>query len=135
MLWVGLFFPSLPLDVFARASDASDAAQPFIVTSGGHYPRVGTANAAARAAGIRRDQLVSAALALAPDVAMRERDVAAEEAALADIATLVLAFTPDVALAPPCAIVAEIAGSARLFGDLSRLVEHIHRTVRSCGYD
>src|SRR5579862_1973562 len=135
MLGAGLFLPSLPLDVFARASDASDAARAFIVTSGGHYPRIVAANAAARAAGIRRDQLVSAALALAPDVAMRERDVAAEEAALADIATLVLAFTPDVALAPPCAIVAEIAGSARLFGGLSTLVDRIDHAVRSRGYD
>ena len=53
--------------------------------------RVVAANAAARAAGIRRDQLVSAALALAPDVTLRERDLAAEEAALAEAATLVLA--------------------------------------------
>ena len=134
-LWAGLFLPSLPLEAFARASDASNAARPFIVTSGGHYPRVVAADATARAAGIRRDQLVSAALALAPDVAMRERDIAAEEAVLDAIATLVLDFTPDVALAPPCTIVAEIAGSARLFGGLSRLVERIDHTVRSRGHD
>ena len=52
MLWTCLLFPSLPLDVFARAI-APDDARPFVVGSGGHYPRVVAANAAARAAGIR----------------------------------------------------------------------------------
>ena len=52
-LWACLLLPSLPLDVFARAQAPSDAAHPFVVGSGGHYPRVVAANAAARDAGIR----------------------------------------------------------------------------------
>ena len=47
MLWACLIFPSLPLDVFARAQAPADAAHPFVVSSGGHYPRVIAANAAA----------------------------------------------------------------------------------------
>src|SRR5947199_388458 len=112
MLWTCLLLPSLPLDVFVRAV-APDEQRPFVVASGAHYPRVVAANTAARAAGIRRDQLISAALALAPDVAMRDRDRAAEEEALRDVATLALAFTPNVSLAHPNAIVAEIEGSMR----------------------
>jgi protein ImuB len=135
MLWACLLLPSLSLDVFARATAASADAKPFVVSSGGHYPRVVAANARARAAGIRRDQLISAALALAPDVVMRERDVAAEEAALADIATLLLAFTPNTSLAPPSAVLAEIAGSVRLFGGLSRLLAELLRQAQSRGYD
>src|SRR6187402_2941973 len=111
MLWACLLFPSLPLDVFARALTPAEAAHPFVVTSGGHYPCVVAANAAARVAGIRNGQLVSAALALAPDVALRERDLAAEEAALAEAATLALAFTPNASIAGPDAVVAEVAGS------------------------
>jgi nucleotidyltransferase/DNA polymerase involved in DNA repair len=65
MLWTCLLFSSLPLDVFARAI-APDDARPFVVGSGGHYPRVVAANVAARAAGIRAEQLISSALALAP---------------------------------------------------------------------
>ena len=132
MLWACLSLPSLSLDVFVRASTT---ATPFVVTSGGHYPRIVAANAAARDAGIRREQTVSAALALAPDVVMRERDAAAEEAALADIATMLLAFTPNASLAPPNAIVAEIAGSLRLFGGLARLDEALRTQARARGYD
>src|SRR5690349_17584796 len=119
MRFACLLLPSLVLDVFARAHAADDT-RPFVVSSGGHHPHVVAANDAAREAGIRRDQLISAALALAPDVALRERDVEAENAALADIATLLLAFTPNVSLAPPCAVLAEVERSARLFGGLPR---------------
>ena len=118
MLWACLLFPSLPLDVFVRALKPAEATRPLVVTSGGHHPRVVAANAAARDAGIRCDQLVSAALALAPDVTLRERDLAAEEAALAEAATLALAFTPNASIAKPDAVVAEIAGSVHLFGGL-----------------
>jgi protein ImuB len=134
MLWACLRLPLLSLDVFSRATGAS-ADAPFVVTSGGHYPRVVAANAAARAAGIRRDQLISAALALVPEVVMRERDDAAEAAALADIATLLLAFTPNTSVAPPSAVLAEIAGSVRLFGGLPRLLDELQRQARSRGYD
>lgn len=131
MRWACLLLPSLSLDVFARATE-TDA--PFVVASGGHHPRVVAANDAAREAGIRRDQLISAALALAPDVALRERDIEAENAALADIATLLLAFTPNVSLAPPCAVLAEVERSARLFGGLPRLLAQLMHDVRDVGY-
>ncbi|HKU85286.1 MAG TPA: DNA polymerase Y family protein [Casimicrobiaceae bacterium] len=134
MLWACLLFPSLPLDVFARALKPAEAAHPLVVTSGGHYPRVVASNAAARAAGIRRDQLVSAALALAPDVTLRERDLAAEEAALGEAATLMLAFTPNASIAKPDAIVAEISGSVHLFGGLSRLHAELLSAVEAHGY-
>jgi len=39
-LWACLLFPTLPLDVFARAQSPDDAHRPFVVGSGGHYPRV-----------------------------------------------------------------------------------------------
>src|SRR5476649_1454808 len=112
-LWACLLFPSLPLDVFARAQSPEDAAHPFVVSSGGHYPRVIAANAAARETGIRAGQLISAALAFAPELRSRDRDVDAETRALAQLATWALTFTPSAGLAPPNAIVAEIGGSLR----------------------
>ncbi len=133
-MWCSLVFPSLPLDVFARAWDARDAAHPFVVASGGHNPRVVAANAAARGSGIRDGQLVSAALALAPDVVLRDRDPAQESAALAQLATLALGFTPMVALAPPEAIVAEIGPSLRLFGGLRALVDMLRAGVARRGF-
>jgi protein ImuB len=134
MLWACLLFPALPLDVFARAQSPSDAALPFAVSSGGHYPRVVTANAAARATGIREGQLISAALAFAPELRTRDRDGDAEARALAQLATWALTFTPSAGLAPPNAIIAEIGGSLRLFSGLPQLIARLVEGVRALGY-
>jgi protein ImuB len=133
MLWASILLPSLPLDVFARTLAPTDD-RPFVVGSGGHYPRVVAVNAAARAAGIRREQLVSAAFALAPELLLCDRDEAAEHAALAEVATLALAFTPQASIALPNAVVADIEASIRLFGGLRRLLETLVRAVRARGY-
>ncbi len=134
MLWTCLLFPTLPLDVFARAQSPDDAARPFVVGSGGHYPRVVAANASARATGIRAGQLVSGALALAPDLVLRDRDHDAEGRALAQLATWALTFTPMACLAPPDAIVADIGGSLRLFDGLPRLVARLVGGTHALGY-
>ena len=93
-LWACLLFPSLPLDVFARAQAVPDVERPLVVGSGGRTPRVVAADAAAHAAGIRAGQLLSAALAFAPELVLRDRDGDAEARALAQLATWALTFTP-----------------------------------------
>ena len=133
-MWVGLLFPSLPLDVFARAWTGDDASRRFVVASGGNAPQVVAANAPARDAGIRRGQAISAAIALAPDIVLRDRDSDAEARALAQLATWALRFTPQTSLAPPDAVVAEIGGSMRLFGGLSRLVSRLTDGMHAQGY-
>jgi protein ImuB len=134
MLWACLLFPSLPLDVFARAQAPADAVRPFVVGSGGHYPRVVATNATGRDAGIRPGQLISSALALAPDLVLRDRDGAAEAQALAQLATWALTFTPGACLAPPDAVLAEIDGCLRLFGGLPRLVARLAAGASTLGY-
>ena len=119
--------------MFARACAPEEAQQPFVVASSGRHPRVVAANAPARDAGIRRGQSIAAALALAPAITLRERDLAAEEQALAEIATIALAFTPHASLVPPDAVVAEIGGSLRLFGGQARLVERLEAGARGRG--
>ena len=133
-IWVCIRLPSLPLDVFARALAPEDAARPFVVGSGGHYPKVVAASETARTAGIRHDQLISSALALAPEMTLRDRDPVAEASALRDVATCVLAFTPMTSLAFPDAILAEIGGSVRLFGGLPRLLDAMTRRIHALGY-
>jgi protein ImuB len=134
MLWACLLLPALPLDVFARAQSPEAAPRPFAVASGGQAPRIVAANAAAGDAGIVPEQLVSASLALAPDLVLRDRDPAAEAAALAHVATWATQFTPAVSLAPPDAVLAEIGGSLRLFGGLPRLAAGFTRGARDLGY-
>ena len=134
MLWAALHFPSLALDVYARAWSDADRAQRFVVASGGNAPQVVAVNQAAREAGIRHGQSIATALALAPDIVLRDRDPAAEARALAQLATWTLRFTPQVSLAAPDAIVQEIGASLRLFGGLPSLVARIRRGVEAQGY-
>ena len=134
MLWVCLLFPSLPLDVFARVQAPAEGGRPFVVASGGHYPRVVAANAQAQAAGIRAGQLISSALALEPDLVLRDRNSESEAQALAQLATWTLSFTPGACLAPPDGVLAEIGGSLRLFGGLPRLVAHLTGGSCALGY-
>lgn len=134
MLWACLLLPSLSLDVFARAASPADAAKPFAVATGGRTPRIVGANPGAREAGVHPGQLVSASLALAPGLLLRERDPQAESAALAAVATWAAQFTPAVALAPPDAVLAEIGGSLRLFGGLRALTARLSRGAHDLGY-
>ena len=134
MLWIALWLPSLPLDVFARGLDGDAKAQPFAVTSGGHYPQVVVANAAARRAGVTRGQLVSGALALAPGIALRERDCAAENAALGDVAAFMLGFTPQASIAGADSVLADLHGSLRLFGGLARMQQLVGDGIAARGY-
>src|SRR5881227_2022133 len=107
MLWAALYFPSLALDIYARAW-SDDAGRRFVVASGGNAPQVIAANDAACEAGIRRGQSIATALALAPDIVLRDRDCVAEARSLAQLATWMLRFTPQVSLAAQDAIVLEI---------------------------
>ncbi len=136
MLWICLLLPELPLEVFLRAQPApqNPEALRFAVTSGGHHPRIVAANEAAHTTGIAAGQLVSAALALAPDAVLRDRDPRAEHAALEAVATWLTQFTPTVSLAPPQALLAEIGGSVRLFGGLHSLLQRIVRGIATLGY-
>ena len=134
MLWACLYFPSLALDVFARAWRDEDTAQRFVVASGGNAPKVIAANDAAREAGISRGQTVSAALALAPDIVLRDRDPGAEAHAIAQLAIWTLRFTPQVSVIAVDALVLEIGGSLRLFGSLTPLVARISNGVKAQGY-
>jgi protein ImuB len=135
MLWACLYFPSLALDVFARAWRDEDAAQKFVVASGGNAPKVIAANAAAREAGIRRGHAIAAALALAPDIVLRDRDPGAEARAIAQLATWTLRFTPQVSVIAADALVLEIGASLRLFGGLPPLVARISNGVKAQGYE
>jgi protein ImuB len=125
----GIFFTGIP------GNDSTSAQHsPFAVTTGGPRPRIVAANAAARAAGVRRGQLVSATLALAPTITLVERDEARERAALAELATFVLGFTPHASLAAPRAIVADIEPSLRLFNGFHRLTQSMGDGIAARGY-
>lgn len=127
MLWTALYLPQLPLDCYAQTT----AEQPFAIAE---KRRVHMANASARAAGVRADQPLSAALALAPALQWRERDPRLEKSALEALSLWALQYTSSVSLVAPHGLLLETGGSARLFGGLEALLQQIAAGVAGQGY-
>ena len=132
MLWLCLYLPELPLEVFTRGSqDAS----PLVVHCGSAgRPRVVAANLAARSAGIKSGLALAAARALQTDLRVHPRDQAAERRALEALAAWSGQFTSMVSLVRPNALVLEVAGSLRFFGGLNPLLEKLRTAIDRLGY-
>lgn len=132
MLWLALRFPSLPLEIFTRAEDIS---RPLAVTSSTAADAgIVACNQAARRRGIEPGTAASAAWALASDLEVFGRDIAAEQAALERIAAWALQFTPVVSVAHPAEVLLEVEGSLRLLGGFKRVWADVERQARAIGY-
>jgi protein ImuB len=132
MLWLALHLPQLPIEVHTRASERPLPA--VVAAQQGSHSRVLSANAPAARAGVYTGLALSAAHALVAGLYVYHRDEEAERAALERLATLAIAYTPVVSLAPPRTVLLEIEGSLRLFGGAERLLQRIHAQVRRLGY-
>ncbi len=141
-LWMAVLLPALPLEVFGPGTARGDATAPgapaplgpFAVVTDDPQPVILVPNRAAHAAGVRRGQRVTAALALAPALTFAARDTACEAAALEAVATFVLRFTPHVSLVRPAALVADLAASLRLFGGFARLAGALADGIAARGH-
>jgi protein ImuB len=129
MLWAALHFPGFPVQVSERG-----ARTPGPLAVAGARGEVIACNAEAALAGVRPGMALSAAWALAPALAVKPRDEAAEREALQGVALWAGQFTPTVSLAPPCAVLAEIGGCLKLFGGLPRLLALIRDGLAGLGY-
>jgi len=77
---------------------------------------------------------VVAARALLDDLRLLARDSSRERVALEQLAAWAMRYTSMVSLAPPQALLLEIAGSLKLFGGLERLSAQIQGDLRELGY-
>jgi len=68
---------------------------------------------------------LAGAWALLPELAVQERDVQREQAALQRLACWAGGFTSEVCLAPPQTLLLEVAGSLRLFGGAAALFARV----------
>lgn len=127
MLWLAIVFPEWPLQALFRGHRSSHA----VAVAAGQ--RVLALDARALAQGVRAGQRVADALALAPDLQIRPRDVAAEAATLQDIASSLLCFTPHVC-PDGQGLLLEIAGSLKLFGGLDTLRRKIRDSLSAGGF-
>ena len=91
-------------------------------------------DAKAAARGLRSGLPVTAALALAPGLRLRERDAAAETEALLGIAAWAMQCTPNVALDFPDLVLLEVSGSLKLFGGLGEIAARLRQGLAALGY-
>jgi protein ImuB len=157
MNWLALHLPALALEIYTRAlpSPHSDRApdrdptsgQPADLTPegpashGGQPPlavseheRIVARNAAAARLGIVPGLPETAARALAVELRILPRKPAAERAALARLAGWAMAFSDQVSLAPPAALVLEAGRSLRLFGGAAALRRRVLDGVTGLGW-
>jgi protein ImuB len=127
-MWIAIRLPQLPLEIFLRGSSTPE---PFALEE---RHRVFACDRKARSRGVRAGMAASAALALAPRLRIVQRDPAAETEALLGVAGWAAQFTPGVALEFPDAVLLEAAGSLRLFGGLSPLLERLRRDLAEMGW-
>jgi protein ImuB len=131
MLWCALYLPDLALQVFTRGR--SEAA-PLAILSPRPQLRVVAADPAAMARGVEPGLRRASALALTPDLCLRERDPRLERAALTDIACWAGRFTPSISLDAPDVVLLEVWACLRLFGGLGPLCEAILAGLDELGF-
>lgn len=151
MLWIGLYLPQLALDVFCLPETPGLPRSDWIGPSGYRLAdgpclaivdrlQVLLANAAARAHGVHPGQKRATALALCPDLIVRERDCRQERQSLRQIACWALQFTPRLSLREPderdptAGLLLDIEASLALFGGLDRILTRIRLDLRTMGF-
>jgi len=121
-LWLCLRFPLLPLEVLS-----AEAGRPCaVIHNEGNNVQVLLANDAAQAAGVQPGLPVNAALALAPELQLLQREQQLENEALQSLAAWAVGFTPVVSVAADDALLLEVRGSLQLFGGLGALLSQLH---------
>ncbi len=144
MLWIALHLPTLSLEAFAATLapsgvDGVDGVEPPIALLEAH--RIASANAAARAQGVKPGLKRATALALAPKIVLGQADATRDAAALWPVAHAALAFTPSVSLQPAAepgtaadTVLLEVQASLRYFGGLARLQQRIAAALQPLGH-
>ncbi|MBE0614201.1 MAG: DNA polymerase Y family protein [Burkholderiales bacterium] len=128
MLWIALHLSQLPLEAFQRGLPSPE---PRAVAE---RQRILACDGKAAARGLRTGMPVTAALALAPGLRLRERDAAAETEALLGIAAWAMQCTPNVALDFPDLVLLEVSGSLKLFGGLGEIAARLRQGLDAMGY-
>lgn len=132
MLWLALRFPSLALEIHARACEPSQ--ELALAETTGIRPRLLLCNAAAHARGIRPGMTPASAFALCGSLKVINRASALEHDALEHIAAWACQFTPKISVAGPAELLLEIGGSAVLFGGIRSLRRRIGKSLGQLGY-
>jgi protein ImuB len=127
-LWIGLYLPQLPLEVFSP-NWSVDAGSVVL-----EQERVLAASKMARAAGVQIGMRRGGVLMLAPDARLHERDLAHETEAMGSVAMALLQYTPLVTQAEESTLLMDVGASLRLFGGIRKLCGRIRANLRALGF-
>jgi protein ImuB len=127
-LWIAAHVPQLPL-LALRPSGKEQAL--VVVDPEDQHQRVIAAEADAQAAGVRIGMTLGAALAAAPGIDPRPRDMRREQELMQRLAGIAATFTPQVSLEPPDGLLLEIRPSINLFGGLRQLCRRLRDACRA----
>jgi protein ImuB len=139
-LWIGLYLPQLPLEVFCpnwsthSCSDAFSDAPSDAVTVVLEQERVLAMSPPARMAGVQLGLRRGGVLMLAPDARLLERAPAREAEAVNAVAMALLQYTPLVTQAEESTLLIDIGASLRLFGGIVSLCRRIRANLRTLGF-
>ena len=147
LLWLAVYFPQLPLDVFAPEIAAQKAvAQTALAQNVIHTltpepatvileeNRVSLANAAAQAEGLVLGCSLATAHSISPDITYFTRDKGRELHRLGALAQCLYRFSSMVSLEAPDCILIEIQGSLRLWQGKERLVMEAIQLCEEMGH-
>jgi protein ImuB len=135
-LWIGLYLPQLPLEVFSPnwRSDTGTDTGPDGASVVLEQERVLAASKAARAAGVQLGMRRGGVLMLLPEARLYERSGAREAEALQAVAMVLLQYTPLVAQAEESTLLIDIGASLRLFGGIRALCRRVRANLRALGF-
>jgi protein ImuB len=132
MLWLALQFTRLALDTRPGAERAPEPLA--VIEAQGPRRIVVAANAAARAQGVRCDQVLGAAQALCAGLQTELRNPADEEATMRSLALWALGYSSLVARHGVNTLLVEVGASRRLFGNERKLLQAIARDLEAEGH-
>lgn len=135
-LWLCLRLPSLPLEALPLPGSGPCA----VYERSGQRKRLVCGNPAAETLGVAKGQELGAAVALAPQLKVVERNPRAEREALRVLAAVAYGFGSQVTTQPHApapdvhAVWVEVGASLRLFGGLEALRARLRATLAPLGY-
>lgn len=137
MLWLALQFPQLGLELarLQAQPSAPHSAARILIERQGQRSLLACVCPLARAAGLRPGQALMQAQALLPQVEIHERDTAAEGQALGHLASCAYRYSPLLQIERPNALLLEIGGSLRLYGQASLpLLQALQSQLQALGF-
>src|SRR3974390_1480453 len=120
MLWIALYLPELSVQLATRGMPATDT--PLAIYEGpDNRPVIFAVNATGRDAGVSVGMPLAAARAMVNALKPQAREPQQEDAALGNLASWALQFTPMVSVVPQQGLLLEVSASLMLFGGIAQL--------------